>query len=209
MQEDDDIREHVKKFHDIVDKRAEMNVNINSEMLVIMLLYNLPPSFANFRCAIESRDELSSLEALQIKIVEESDARKNNARETDQNAMFARKKKESSYKDKAGKSKPGNKEEFKYRCHRCKEKGHKAVDCKNKKQEGCQSAKNTEDTLLCAVEEFSNTHEALHAENRVRDTKWCLNSGATSHLCGHGTNSLNYTNLNVKNCISLTKCPQT
>lgn len=73
MQENDDVREHVRKFYDTINKLAEMNVDLNSEMFVIMLLYSLPPSFANFRCTIESRDELPSLEPLRIKIVEESD----------------------------------------------------------------------------------------------------------------------------------------
>lgn len=185
MQEDDDIREHVRKFHDTVDKLAEMNINMNWEMLVIMLLYSLPPSFANFRCAIESRDELPSLEALQTKILEESDARKNDARETVQNAMFARKKKGNTSKIKTNKSKVESKEEFKYRCHKCKEKGHKAADCKNKKPEELQqSAKKTEDTLLCTEEDYSDTQEAFHAKNSTSDTRWCLDSGATSHVSG-------------------------
>jgi hypothetical protein len=85
------IQEHVRKFHDIVDKLAEMGIEINPELLSIMLLYSLPPSFENFRCAIESRDELPSPEALRVKIVEESDARKNEARDTVQNAMFVKK----------------------------------------------------------------------------------------------------------------------
>ena len=58
MEESDDIREHTRKFFDPVDKRDEIDVDISPDLLAIMLLYSLPPSFENFRCAIESRDKL-------------------------------------------------------------------------------------------------------------------------------------------------------
>lgn len=98
-------------------------------------------------------------------------SRNNDTQETVKNVMFARKRKGGPHKDKTGKSKPGNKEEFKYRCRRCKEKDYKTVDCKNKKPEDSQSVKSTEDTLLCAVEEFPDIHEAFRVKNRVRDAK--------------------------------------
>lgn len=117
-----------------------------------MFLYSLPPSFENFRCAIESRDDLPSPDILRIKIVEESDARKNDARNAVQNTMIA--KRSNMNKERGRKTKSGNKEEFKFHCHRCKEKGHKAVDCKNKRREDSrQSANNIEETILYAVEE--------------------------------------------------------
>lgn len=37
MEEDGDVREHVRKFLDIVDKLAEMNLNINPELLTITI----------------------------------------------------------------------------------------------------------------------------------------------------------------------------
>ena len=58
MNEGDDIHEHLHEFFDSVDKLAEMDVNINDDLLAIMLLYSLPASFENFRVAIESRDVL-------------------------------------------------------------------------------------------------------------------------------------------------------
>ena len=89
MEDYGDVREHVSKFFDAVDKLNEMEVAINPDLLAIMLLYSLPPNFENFRCAIESRDELPSPETLRVKIKEESDARKNDAPNTTQNAMLA------------------------------------------------------------------------------------------------------------------------
>lgn len=57
-----------------------------------MLLYSLPSSFENFRCAIESRDELPTPEVLRIKIVEEYDARKNEVRGNIQDALLVKRK---------------------------------------------------------------------------------------------------------------------
>ncbi|KAL6433526.1 hypothetical protein ACFW04_006551 [Cataglyphis niger] len=53
-----------------------MEVSINEDLLIVMLLYSLPASFENFRCTIESRDLLLNAETLNVKILEENDARK-------------------------------------------------------------------------------------------------------------------------------------
>jgi len=87
MDDGKDVREHLNQFFDTVDKLAEMEVEINSDLLTVMLLYSLPPCFENFRCAIESRDNLPSPEALRVKIVEESDVRKIDARASTLNVM--------------------------------------------------------------------------------------------------------------------------
>lgn len=125
MEEGDDVKTYVRKFFDTVDKLAEMNIEINAELFAIMLLYSLPSSFENCRCAIESRDELPSPETLRIKIIEESDARKNDTRGTTQNALIS--KKTGNWKKSSTQGpKVRDKEEFKFRCHRCRKKGHKS-----------------------------------------------------------------------------------
>ena len=63
MQDCGDIEEHIDKFFN-TDKLEGMHVQINGDPLTIysLLLYSLPSSFENFRCAIESRDRLSTAE---------------------------------------------------------------------------------------------------------------------------------------------------
>lgn len=103
MTENGDVREHVRGFFDAVDKLSEMNVDIHDDLLAIMLLYSLPSKSDNFRCAIESRDELPNPETLRIKIIEESNAQSDNVGESMvQNAMVAKKfaKNRSNYKNK-------------------------------------------------------------------------------------------------------------
>jgi hypothetical protein len=74
MADNGDVRVHLNDFFDSVDKLSDMGMDINEDLLTILLLYSLPASFENFRCAIESRDDLPKPEALRIKIVEENDA---------------------------------------------------------------------------------------------------------------------------------------
>lgn len=82
--------QNLNSFFDTVDKVADMNVEINPDLLTIMLLHSLPTDFENFRRAIESRDDLPTAEAFRIKIVEESDARKSNACAVPPDAMIAK-----------------------------------------------------------------------------------------------------------------------
>jgi transposase InsO family protein len=162
----------------------EMEVEINRDLLAIILLYSLPDSFENFRCAIESRDHLPTPDVLRVKIIEESNARKTAARGASQNALFSnhkanwRKKnvKKTEKTTNGENSKSGTKNDcgnFKYRCYKCKEIGHKAADCKNKDFRA--SAKSAEDTCLSVSE--------CHLTSSNKRNTWCLDSGATSHLC--------------------------
>ena len=60
---------------------------MDKDMLSIMLLYSFPPSYENFRCTIESRDELPDAD-IKIKIIEVSDARKKDTSESSSEALF-------------------------------------------------------------------------------------------------------------------------
>lgn len=91
MENGADVREHVNKFFDTVDKLEEMQIKINKDLLSIILLYSMPSNFENFRCAIESRDELPTPETLRVKILKEYEARRNESGSALQNTMFSMK----------------------------------------------------------------------------------------------------------------------
>lgn len=80
MSETDNVRDHLNNFIDTVDKLSELDIIINDDLLSIMMLYSLNPSFENFRVAIESRDDLPKPEQLKIKILEEFEARRKDSR---------------------------------------------------------------------------------------------------------------------------------
>lgn len=91
MKDGDDLKQHLAEFFDAVDKLESMEVKIHGDLLSIMLLYSLPSTFENFRCAIESRDTLPDTETLKIKIVEEYNARLRKSETYDSSAaMFAK-----------------------------------------------------------------------------------------------------------------------
>lgn len=139
MSEGGDVREHLHEFLDTVDKLSEMDVIINPDQLAIMMLYSLPPSFENFRVAIETRDELPEPEMLRTKI-EESDAR-NNASTTNQsqNALYANKKKRyKPGKNSVSKEDPKKEKTFakdRRKCFKCHGVGHRTSECPSQKAE--------------------------------------------------------------------------
>ena len=67
--------DHLRNFFGTVDKLDEMEILIAEDLLDILLLYSILDTYENFRCAIEARNELSTLEALKIKLKEEYNAR--------------------------------------------------------------------------------------------------------------------------------------
>lgn len=207
MNDGDDIREHIRKFFDTVDKLNEMDIEINADLLTIMLLYSLPPSFENFRCAIESRDTLPSPEALRVKVLEENEARRNETLNNETNAMIAKK----HYENRRNPSKKGSAGEksrdekaFKFKCHRCKKVGHKAIECNDSRGKTDKVGQATNVSLYAGR---TNEWEALIAKNASHVENWCIDSGCTTHLCKNLNNFTEITGndpgtLNLANNVS-------
>lgn len=192
IHEGEDVREHMLSFFDTIDKLSEMDILINPDLLSVMLQHSLPASFANFRCAIESRDQLPSPETLRIKILEENDARKSDEKENDSTAMYANKhsnrKKFAGKKSDSGRkvenSSSQKKEPFKYKCHRCRKVGHKASDC-TEKIKNSEDVNAAEDLCLCAsaIERPEHQEATFKSEELRSRRSWCIDSGCTSHMC--------------------------
>lgn len=176
MKSGDDVRDHVVSFFDTVDKLQDMEITINDDLLSIMMLYSLPEEFENFRVAIESRDEVPKPEALRTKILEESEARNNKNSNEDPNAMMAKKKfvHWKSQKKKLQENSESEKKDFRYRCYKCKQVGHKSSQCPEK----VQRAKTAESEV--------SYHMAMMAQ-QTAGMSWCLDSGCTSHMCNDHT----------------------
>lgn len=177
LKDGDDVKEHLDNFFDIVDKLNEMDIEVNDDLLSILLLDSLPDVFDNFRCAIESRDDLPKPDALRIKIIEEFQARGNKKEDEISSALLAR----PNFIGKANKAR--NFEEnvaqdrTKLVCLRCKKPGHRAAVCRAPRPVFENDSVETAGII---------TELALHnSENNtvIQDPKqWCLDSGATSHM---------------------------
>ncbi|GAB1865899.1 Retrovirus-related pol polyprotein from transposon tnt 1-94 [Camponotus japonicus] len=170
-----------------------MNIEINGDLLTIMLLYSLPDSFDNFKCAIETRDTLPDTESLKVKIIEENDARIRKSNHDESNAMYAKNnlKEKSSNNSKAETNNvKTNKKKIVYKCNYCQKKGHKESECFAKKRD--KGNKSSKDQNANHVDEsfFINSPEA---ENEQQD--WCIDSGCTSHLCKDRDSFSNYENM--------------
>lgn len=186
MSEDQKVSEHLNSFFEAVDKLEDMGIVIHDDLLAIMLLYSLPASYENFRCAIESRDELPKPEQLKVKIIEEYNSRGNTKVDNVEGALYLNVNKH----EKKG-HKTGNSKNIKYKCFKCHSFGHKASECKKKKEsivetryvESCTDVK-CEDFEALTATQVSDDCCATDVKNRH---EWIFDSGCTSHMCNDGT----------------------
>lgn len=178
MSEGGDVRDHVNKFSDIVDRLGAMDIEVNKDLLSVMLLYSLPDSYEGFKCAMESRDELLGVEALKVKILEKSEVGSNSVIEL---AGSVRAENQLNYKN-----------DFKGYCFKCGKQGHKSPECpvqskpnfrrngpdKQNRQyrQEKQCAQADDDTFAVYNTEFAGSIPSCRP--------WILDSGCTTHLCG-------------------------
>lgn len=161
LEEGEDVREHLKKFMDTVDKLQDLNIDINNDLLSIMMLYSLSQEFENFRTAIESQDTLPDPEKLKIKIIEESDARR---------------------RDTASTSATNNHEDCFYTfCKICKKKGHDASKCWSKNKNINKKNKKPKSNFSKVDQKETNLFSCYLA-NKNAQKSWILDSGCTSHM---------------------------
>lgn len=152
------VRDHVRSFFDIVDRLKDLDIEINNDMLSIILLYSLPEEYDNFRCAIESRDELPKPESLKIKVIEESDARqsKSSVVTTNSDALTA-----------TVTCEKGTRNQFKFKsnitCYRCRKKGHLARNCRTRQVANRMENASCQDR---AVAFFVNEQSAFSTSRR-------------------------------------------
>ncbi|UYV76603.1 hypothetical protein LAZ67_14001429 [Cordylochernes scorpioides] len=167
MRPNDDLKDYLSKFTSLVDNLGEIGAQVPEDFLVILLLCSLPESYEGFRTAIETRDELPKLETLKVKIIEE-DQRQREMEGTssgEQNAFFGNPERKTT-----NSTKPPTRKEFKFNCHYCGKKGHKAADCWSKRNS------RTNNTRMAAS-------LGIRDENILDVNEWCLDSGATAHMC--------------------------
>ncbi|UYV68405.1 hypothetical protein LAZ67_5004222 [Cordylochernes scorpioides] len=166
MRPNDDLKDYLSKFTSLVDNLGEIGAQVPEDFLVILLLCSLPESYEGFRTAIETRDELPKLETLKVKIIEE-DQRQREMEGTssgEQNAFFGNPERKTT-----NSTKPPNRKDFKFNCHYCGKKGHKAADCWSKRNS------RTNNTRMAAS-------LGIRDENILDVNEWCLDSGATAHM---------------------------
>jgi hypothetical protein len=128
-----------------------------------MLLYSLSASFKNFRCAIESRDKLSTAEELKMKIMEDTEARKAGgelvtalAVKNDKPRTFRRPRREKTDEKGTENNSPTVK------CYDCGVVGHKRPDCPKRKES--KSSEKTRQSASTVDDSYAACHMTVPIE---------------------------------------------
>ena len=167
------ITQHVNDFTSKAGQLEEAGIEIPDELLSIMLLNSLPEEYENFSIAMEARDDIPTLEILKAKLKEEEarqDDRdmKTNDGDKKNDALLTR--------GNAGKHRDSNtkrgSQKFDGKCYNCGKIGHRSRECRAKPKQG---KTNNTDNALTAI--------ACNAELNTKSGVWCLDSGATRHMC--------------------------
>lgn len=171
-----DVRNHLREFFDLVDKLEDLKIQIDDELLTIMLLYSLPQNLENFRVAIESRDDLPKPDALKIKIIEEFNARKNGYSNQDSGAYFVNSTQNKKYNPRAKfrgsarwKQRDRRNPNQGVTCWSCKEPGHTSNKCPHATQ------KQKQDTFHLESNSIESSKEEMKGY-------FILDSGSTGHF---------------------------
>lgn len=155
---------YLNSFCDIIDKLKEVEIKIPEEVLSIILLCSLPDSYESFTIAIETRDEMPTMNNLKIKLLDEErrrgDANSVIVNNSNDEVLFIKSKSNGSRKNWKNK-KSGVK------CFSCGKRGHISTNCTEQKNK----------TLLSSSVMYSSVDSPL------KKYEWCLDSGATSHMC--------------------------
>lgn len=167
---EEEISEYLKEFCNVVDQLKVIKVSVCEDMLVSIILNNLPSEYENFRCAVESRDELIKLDILRIKLIEEEAARKER-HEVNDDVLIAKENSNNNDYKKHEKNVKAN-VYGSIRCYKCNKIGHKAVNCRNSKQIKYVPRMKQNDTSLVA-----NIADECHSIE-----EWCIDSGCTTHM---------------------------
>ena len=144
------MSEHLNKFSVTVEKLKEINLSVPDDMITILMLYSIPDTYDNFRCAIEARDKLPSPDALKINLLDEEHARKNSQNKPDSAGALHvgnQNNRQQQYNAKSGNFKAHNKNnnfdheknknlknKCNYKYNFCDRLGHKAADCCSKRR---------------------------------------------------------------------------
>lgn len=167
------MMEYVNTFVDKVEQLEDAGIKLPDELISIIILNSLPSEYENFCVAMESRDNIPTIDFLKTKLIEEEarriDQNDNKDHDSRNTALAANNRAHKGTKDNNIKHVKIYK--FTGKCFKCNKPGHKAAECKSKPKR--QPGNNTQDVMF-ACAQYTDTQN---------NAQWCLDSGATSHMC--------------------------
>lgn len=180
MSESEGIAKHVNNFSDVIEKLNEIQKPVPDEMLVIILLASLSDAYEGFVIVIEARDNLPSFGALKNKLLEEGERRKTveQIAVKEEQKMFASR----CENDKNNKNKRDMKN---IECWKCGRRGHISAKCRSKEKSATSEKDNDSDKKNDSNKKSYSVFAAASHKSTLSVDVWCMDSGATAHLCAN------------------------
>ena len=179
--------EHISHLRSLHDQLREMGVNINDgELLMMTLLVSLPEEFKPIITALDAvGDESISFEKVKNMLLNDID------RSTDvkssEDAFAAGQWNKRGKQSHSGGTSNNGKHVFRGKCHNCQEKGHYARNCPKRNMKGNGDGSTRRDGKESARRAEKNSDsiaedEALFTSDRLNNSGWIIDSGATQHM---------------------------
>lgn len=166
------MMEYVNSYVNKVEQLEDVGIKLPEELASIIMLNSLPTEYENFCVAMESRDDIPTIDFLKTKLIEEEARRidQDDCKSSESNALMANNKgNNKNTKDTHVKQVKNYK--FTGKCYKCNKIGHKSAECRSKPKRHISN--NAQDVMFACVQ-YSGPQKL---------TQWCLDSGATSHMC--------------------------
>lgn len=180
------IEEYLREFNAIITRLTELDAKLDNNLLVILLLDSLPDNYKEVLAAFDALSEYPNLDTVRTRLLEIGDKKRDNIgcsgsvfKANQFRSYNYNKPKQSSYNQQYKQN------YFPYNCRRCGKRGHMAKNCR-KHEEHVKLSEGSEQGFMIYEQLLSSsaTHEETKLNNFENKTiKWCLDSGATSHMC--------------------------
>ena len=183
LSEGGNMEKHLIQMQDLIDQLASLGETLAEQLTVALFLSSLPESYRTLITALETRPEDDlTIELVKNKLLEEYARRNNNSGDTYSSEQKALKANEGHGKAAASANPVMHKP---ITCFFCKKPNHVKKECRKyiewKRKNPDHKAKTVTEYVHAADDDELDL--CFRACGTVLTDAWCIDSGATSHMC--------------------------
>lgn len=188
--------EYLRSFNAIVNRLIELDAKLDDDLLVVLLLDSLDENFKDVQAAFDAQKDFPSLQTVRVRLMEVGDKKRESPVNNDALKVNHYSSHLNYYDSRNRKTKQTNQSSSSYdnkycnyNCRRCGLRGHKAKNCQGYREKAKQVDELGSSEHGFIIEEY--LHYSPRAFEATADYKqstkyhWCLDSGATSHMCNN------------------------